>query len=300
MRARAPASKASARRARVLELVDHEARRSARELARRSGCTGQDAAELQHQLVLVEDPGVAHDAVVAGEQLAELDLAQRDLALRRAGRPPSAAPPGRAARPGPIALQPSARRSAQEPGEQAGRIAADLVAAQRQLVEAVEQQGEPVGRARPARRTGRARPRAAWSRRIRSATVLRSRPRAPRRASSSRRRRSGGASARWRALGSSSRMRSAGTPSVDERGEAGGPAPRRPCRPAPVTSSAPLAVRGDLACASSVESALSIRSTVAVATRRTRHLQLPDARGRLARAMLPRGSRRRRRSSPPR
>ena len=37
---------------------------------------------------------------------------------------------------------------AQQAGEQAGRVAADLVAAKRQLVEAVEQDREPVGRAR--------------------------------------------------------------------------------------------------------------------------------------------------------
>ena len=42
---------------------------------------GQDAPELEHQLVLVEHAELEHDRVVAVEELAELDLAQRHLAI---------------------------------------------------------------------------------------------------------------------------------------------------------------------------------------------------------------------------
>ena len=46
---------------------------------------GQQAAELEHQLVLVEHAALEQDRVVAVEELAELDLAQGHLALGPAG-----------------------------------------------------------------------------------------------------------------------------------------------------------------------------------------------------------------------
>jgi hypothetical protein len=82
---------------------------------------------------------------VAGVEVGELDLTLGSLALRRA-RSRALACDRVLAQPGRVdGLSLQRVDPAQQPGEQPCRIAADLVAAKRELVDAVEQDREPVG-----------------------------------------------------------------------------------------------------------------------------------------------------------
>ena len=107
---------------------------------------GQEPAELEDHLVLVEHAEAEHEGVVAVVDLAELDLAQRLLPGDAARRTPLGGPGAVAqvARPDPLGLEDV--DPLEQPGEQPGGVAADLMAAQRQLVEVVEEQGEAVRR----------------------------------------------------------------------------------------------------------------------------------------------------------
>ncbi len=109
----------------------------------------QQPPELEQQVALVEAAALEQDRVVAVEELGELELAPARLALGAAAAAASTLAP-RDQRPGAArrGSRPRALSSVdplEQAGEQARRVAADLVAAQRQLVEAVEQDREPVG-----------------------------------------------------------------------------------------------------------------------------------------------------------
>ncbi len=139
---------ADPRAPRVLELVDEHPAEALTERFAEVGMPGQDAAELEDQLVFIEHAEPEHDRVVAIEDLAELDLAQCHLAVGAAGRPPlgGAGPVAQLGRPDSLRLQ---RVDAlEQTREQTRRIAADLVAAKGQLVEPVEQHGQPIRRPR--------------------------------------------------------------------------------------------------------------------------------------------------------
>ena len=84
-------------------------------------------------------------AVVARVQVRELPLAAGALAAPARSPPPARAPrPSRASLPGVIRLGLQGVDSPQQAGEQARRVAADLVPAQRQVVQTVEQHRQPV------------------------------------------------------------------------------------------------------------------------------------------------------------
>ena len=129
----------------VLQLVDQQVRGTQVQLAGDVGAVGDQPRRLQHQVARVEASRVTQDAVVARVELGELDLAPRPFALGRALRL-------LVARCGPVAQPLGADQlelqqvdAPQETGQEPGRIAADLVPAERQVVDAVEQDREPVG-----------------------------------------------------------------------------------------------------------------------------------------------------------
>ena len=130
----------------IFELVGEHVEKALADLRGDVGSVCEQLAELEHQVAPVEAPGLAQDPVVAGEQVGELDLALGALALGRRGRGPLRGnrPVAQGRRRHRLGLQEV--DAAQQPREQPGRVAADLVAPQRQVVEAVEQDREAVGR----------------------------------------------------------------------------------------------------------------------------------------------------------
>ena len=132
---------------RILELVGEHVGEAGAHRSGDVGAIAEQLAELDHQVAAVEVAGLAQDAIVARVEIGEFDLAPAPLALGRAR--------GAALR-GDRPITQRRRRDrlglqqvhpTQQPSEQARRVAADLVAAQRQLVEVVEHDREPVGRA---------------------------------------------------------------------------------------------------------------------------------------------------------
>ena len=129
----------------VLELVDQEPLEPLGDRLGEVTVAGQQAAELEHHLAFVQHSELEHDRVVTIVDLAELDLAEGLLTIGATcgsalHRPSAVAEIRRA---DPLGLE---RIDAlEQAGEQAGGIAADLVPAQRQIIEPVEHQGEPVG-----------------------------------------------------------------------------------------------------------------------------------------------------------
>ncbi|MFN8163746.1 MAG: hypothetical protein U0R26_07920 [Solirubrobacterales bacterium] len=132
---------------RLLELVDHQELEAVGELAADVGPLHEEAVEGEEDVATVEAARVGEDPVVDREQLRELKIAPRPLSLRLVGRGfLSLARPGlQGGGTDGFGLQPV------DPGEQAGEqaagVAADLVAAKGQLVEAVEQHRQALRRA---------------------------------------------------------------------------------------------------------------------------------------------------------
>ncbi len=103
----------------VLELVDHEMREALGDLGADVGALVQEPVEGEEDVAAVEVARLGEDAVVGRRQLRQLGVA------------------GGAFLEGVHPLQ--------QASEQPRRVAADLVAAQRQLLEAVEQHRQPLG-----------------------------------------------------------------------------------------------------------------------------------------------------------
>ncbi len=133
--------------ARVLELVHEDPPKPLPQGFTQIWMASQHPAQLEHELVLIEHPQLEHDRVVAIEDLAELDLAQRNLAI---GAPAGTTLGGAGAIPQVRRTDPLCLERVdplEQPGEQSGGVAADLVAPQGQIVEAIEHQREPIRRA---------------------------------------------------------------------------------------------------------------------------------------------------------
>ncbi len=114
-------------------------------ICRRTSGRSTSRQSRQEDVAAVEAAGLGEDLVVGGVELGELDLAPGRLArglVAGFGLGGTGAF-GEAGRPDAVRLERVDPR--QQPGQQAGRVAADLVAAQRQLVEAVEQHRQPLG-----------------------------------------------------------------------------------------------------------------------------------------------------------
>ena len=129
---------------RLLQLVDHHLGEALGDPAAHVGSLDQHAVERQEDIAGVEAPRLGQDPVVRGVELGELDLAPRRLVLgfvaRFLGLAPG--PLGEGGRTDPFGLQPVYPR--QQARQEPGRVAADLVPAQRQRVEAVEQDRQPL------------------------------------------------------------------------------------------------------------------------------------------------------------
>ena len=110
------------------------------------GAFGEQAVEGEEDVAAVEASGLGEDAVVGRVELGELEFAPGGLPLGFVARRPRAsrARSLQPRRPEPFRLQ--RVDPLQQARQQAGRVAADLVAAQRQLVEPVEQHRQPLGR----------------------------------------------------------------------------------------------------------------------------------------------------------
>ena len=109
------------------------------------GAVFKEPGGFEHEVALVQAARLGDHAVVAGVELGELRLAPRTLALSgprglllRRGRPVA-----KALRRDALELQEV--DPPQEPREEPGRIAPDLMAAKRQIVDAVEQDREAIG-----------------------------------------------------------------------------------------------------------------------------------------------------------
>ncbi len=136
------------RRARVLELVRDHLGEALGESVAHVGAALDEAAELVDEVDRVEAARVAHDRVVAREELGELDLAPSRVALGVAAAVGRVAlevggPGPQRVRAHPLALE--RVYALEQARQQARRVAADLLAAQRQLVDALEQDREAVG-----------------------------------------------------------------------------------------------------------------------------------------------------------
>ena len=132
-------------RSRVLELVDHQEGEALGERPAHVGAFAEQALQLDHQVAGVEAAAIAQHAIVTRVQVRELALALGSLALGRTLRLALAllGPVAQPAGGDPLRLQ--GVDAAQEPGQEPGRVAADLVPAQRQVVEPVEQHRQPIG-----------------------------------------------------------------------------------------------------------------------------------------------------------
>ncbi len=131
---------------RVLVLVDEHVPVAARDPLTHVRALVQQPERLQDQVAEVERAAVGQEAVVVGVEAGELELAvgmrPRGVALGAGGEPFGvAAVVGRRDH---LVLEPVDPRH--EAREQWRRVAADLVMAQGQLTDALEQQGEPVRR----------------------------------------------------------------------------------------------------------------------------------------------------------
>ena len=107
---------------RVLELVHHHVGEARRQLGAELGLLVEELAEQEEDVAAIEVAGLGEDAVVGGAELGEVGFGRVRAGLHL------------------IHLLQKSR-------EQARRVAADVVIAQRQVVDPVEQDGEPLGRA---------------------------------------------------------------------------------------------------------------------------------------------------------
>ncbi len=109
-------------RRRLLELVDHQVREAGCDLGSDVGPLVQQLVEGEEDVAAVEAAGLGEDAVVGGAELGQLRLGRLGAGLQLVDL-------------------------AEQAGEQPGRVAADLVAAQGKLVETVEEHRQALGRA---------------------------------------------------------------------------------------------------------------------------------------------------------
>ena len=132
------------RRSRVLQLIRHHLGEASGDLRSHVDPLPQEPVELEHKVARIEAPQPPQDAVVAGVHLRELDLTGGPLPLRLRRRipSPSLGPVAEAARRDGLGLQ--GVHPAEQPRQEAGRVAADLVPSERQLVQPVEEDGETV------------------------------------------------------------------------------------------------------------------------------------------------------------
>ena len=121
----------------VLVLVDQHVR-PARAAAACSGGVGEQVDRAQDEVADVERALLGQQPVVVGEQLSELLLALGGLAVEVGG-------PGRVVGGG-DELELAAVDALDDRGEQRGAVAEEVVAPQRELVDAVEQHRQAVGR----------------------------------------------------------------------------------------------------------------------------------------------------------
>ncbi len=128
----------------VLQFVDHHEGEAGGHLAAHVSALAQQPLQLDHQVAAVEAPVLAQDPVVARVQLRELPLAAGALLLLRDRRLPLAllGPVAKPAGADSLGLQ--GVDSPQQAGEQARRVAADLVPPEGQVVQMVEEQRQPI------------------------------------------------------------------------------------------------------------------------------------------------------------
>ena len=105
---------------RVLELVDHHVGEALGEGGADVLALGVEAVEGEEDVAAVEIAGRGDDPVVGGNEVGKLGFGRLGASLQRVD---------------PL----------QQPRQQAGRVAADLMAAERQLVDAVEQHRQTLG-----------------------------------------------------------------------------------------------------------------------------------------------------------
>ena len=132
---------------RLLELVDHQVLEALRDPQAGVGALREQAVQGQEDVAAIEAAALGEDPVVARVELGELDLSSHGLPGGLVGSAllPVASALLQPRRPDPFGLQridPS-----EQAGQERGGVAADLVAAQRQLVEAVEEHRQPLRRA---------------------------------------------------------------------------------------------------------------------------------------------------------
>ena len=126
--------------ARVLQVVDEHVRVACGEPAAHVRLLAQQAERTQHQVAGVDRAGVAQHPVVGAEQLAELALARGSGALAEGG-----GPRGVVLARDQLVLQPVDPRD--DRAEHGAGVAAKIVQAQRQVVDALQQHRQAVGRA---------------------------------------------------------------------------------------------------------------------------------------------------------
>ena len=131
---------------RILQLVDHQEPEAGSDRAARICTLRQQAVEGEEDVTAVEAARRGEDAVVGGVELGELALAAGRLALGLvAGSALMLTGLGLyRLGPGPLGLQ--LIDAGQQQGEQPSRVAANLVAAQRQLVEPIQQHRQSLRR----------------------------------------------------------------------------------------------------------------------------------------------------------
>ena len=131
---------------RVLELVDEDVRGSAPRAARgRAACSRSSRNAWRTRSPKSSVPASASMPVVRGVDRGELALAHR-ARPRRSRRPPAAWPPRRRSRAAVTSSSLSRSIRWHDRAEQRARVAAQVVRGERQLVDPLEQQRQPVGR----------------------------------------------------------------------------------------------------------------------------------------------------------
>ena len=134
------------RGSRVLQLIDQDEGEALGDGGADVGVLAKQAAQFDHQVAAVDAAALAQDPVVRGIELRELQLPARGLPAGRVACGPSLLLGPLAQFSGADGLGLQRVDAAQEPGEETRGIAPDLMTAEGQLVEAVEQDRQPVGR----------------------------------------------------------------------------------------------------------------------------------------------------------
>ena len=242
----------------VLQLVDDQMREASRDGLGQSGPLAEESGQLKHCVGVVHRAGGAQHLVVQLVDLGELALPGGRVALRLALARLLLRPASEPLRRHPCGLE--RVDPVDDPGQQPSRVPADLMPAQGQLVDPLQQHREPLGGAerleeRVELRLGRRAPAGAAPRR-RGACGRR----APRRQSRSSPRRGPGSGSPRRSSGSGQAV---GPPSPTSRASLRARASVRPLPAAPSTSSGPRSWATTAACCSlSPGSPWSCRSAI--------------------------------------